>query len=139
VGQVSKPCPNLTLLPLLEAIQSLVALLEPHMPPKLLHPHEKVSDAVLVALEVLRVLHKHPYRSLWFTLVLLNFYPDLPSYTCLGQSGTLPAQLQHVLDRTPPIGRLGENGIFRASPPVRLSGWAALRACPPNLYPARAS
>lgn len=81
MGQVSKPCPNLTVLPLSEAVQTLVALLEPRMPPKLIHPHEKISDVVLVALEVLRVLHKHPYRSVWFTLILLNFYPDLPSYT----------------------------------------------------------
>ena len=78
---MSKPCPNLTVLPLLEAVQTLVALLEPRLPPKLMHPHEKVSDAVLLALEVLRVLHKHPYRSVWFTLILVNFYPDLPSYT----------------------------------------------------------
>ena len=81
MGQVSKPCPNLTVLPLVEAVQTLVVLLEPRLPAKLTHPHEKVSDAVLVALEVLRVLHKHPYRSVWFTLILLNFYPDLPSYT----------------------------------------------------------
>ena len=81
MGQVSKPCPNLTLLPLVEAVQSLVTLLEPRLPSKLMHPHEKVSDAVLVALEVLCVLHKHPYRSVWFTFVLHNFYPDLPRYT----------------------------------------------------------
>ena len=78
---MSKPCPSLTVLPLLEAVQTLVALLEPRMPHKLLHSHEKMSDVVLVALEVLRVLHKHPYRSVWFTLILCNFYPDLPSYT----------------------------------------------------------
>ena len=95
VGQVSKPCPNLTLLPISEAVQSLVTLLEPRLPDKLMHPHEKVSDAVLVALEVLRVLHKHPYRSVWFTLILLNFYPNLPSYT---QIYTRLERLGHLIE-----------------------------------------
>ena len=95
MGQVSKPCPNLTLLPLSEAVQSLVTLLEPRLPDKLMHPHEKVSDAVLVALEVLRVLHKHPYRSVWFTLILLNFYPNLPSYT---QIYTRLERLGHLIE-----------------------------------------
>ena len=92
---MSKPCPNLTLLPLSEAVQSLVTLLKPRLPDKLMHPHEKVSDAVLVALEVLRVLHKHPYRSVWFTLILLNFYPNLPSYT---QIYTRLERLGHLIE-----------------------------------------
>ena len=46
-----------------------------------LHVLGKTAPPGPARLEVLRVLHKHPYRSVWFTLILVNFYPDLPSYT----------------------------------------------------------
>ena len=71
----------------------------------------------------------------------------------LGQSGTLPAQLQHLpgwaayracprlgisgtmhynLSRTAPTVRLDESGTCRASPFIRLSDHPAYRVCSPG-------
>ena len=42
---------------------------------------EKISDAELVAVAVLRVLHKVPYFSRWWSFVRTNFFPYFPSLT----------------------------------------------------------
>ena len=57
--------PDLSLLPISVAFQALCRWLEPNMPPKLLHQHEKISDAGLVALAVLQKLHKVPHFNRW--------------------------------------------------------------------------
>ena len=71
--------PDLSLLPLPEAFRLLAQWLMPHMPPKLIHPHEKISDAELVAVAVLQRLHKVPYFNRWWRLVKLNHFPQFPS------------------------------------------------------------
>jgi len=45
--------PDFTVLPILDAFQQLTVWLAPQMPLKLLHPHEKLSDAGLVAVALL--------------------------------------------------------------------------------------
>lgn len=49
------------------------------MPPKLIHPHEKISDAELVAVAVLQRVHKAVYYKGWWRLVKLNPCPHYPS------------------------------------------------------------
>lgn len=71
--------PDLTVLPILDAFQQLTAWLTPQMPPKLLHAHEKLSDAGLVAAALLQRLHKQPYFSGWWRFLKLNFFPHFPS------------------------------------------------------------
>ena len=50
--------PELTLLPLSSAVPTLSHWIAHHIPPKLLHPHEKISDADLLAVALLQKLHK---------------------------------------------------------------------------------
>lgn len=65
----------------MEAVKQLQTHLQPLIPKKYCFPHEKASDDLLCALEVLRLLNKHPYRKSWFDFVRLNFFTVLPSYT----------------------------------------------------------
>lgn len=46
------------------------------MPPKLIHRHEKISDAELIAVAVLQRLHKVPYFSRWWRFLKLNHFPS---------------------------------------------------------------
>ena len=71
--------PDLTSLPLSIAVTTLGHWIEPHIPPKLLHPHEKISDAELLAVALLQKLHKVPYFSRWWSFLKLNHFPDFPS------------------------------------------------------------
>ena len=71
--------PNLTLLPLLDAVTLLADWVSPHVPPKLLHPHEKITDAELIAVALLQKLHKVPHFSCWWRLLKLNRFPHFPS------------------------------------------------------------
>ena len=71
--------PDLTLLPVPDAIKQLSIWLEPKMPAKLRHSHEKISDAELVAVALLRAIHKVPYFKSWWNLVKVNHYPHYPS------------------------------------------------------------
>jgi hypothetical protein len=71
--------PDLTLLPLTVAITLLSRWIQPHIPPKLLHAHEKISDADLIGVAILQRLHKVPYFSRWWRFLKLNHFPDFPS------------------------------------------------------------
>lgn len=71
--------PDLTLLPLGEALSRLSRWIQPHIPLKLLHPHEKISDADLVAVALLQRLHKIPYFSCWWAFLKVNHFPEYPS------------------------------------------------------------
>lgn len=71
--------PDLSLLPIPEALERLTAWLAPQMPPKLIHPHEKISDAELVAVAVLQRVHKVVYFKGWWRLLKLNHCPHFPS------------------------------------------------------------
>lgn len=71
--------PDLSVLPIPDAVRHLTAWLSPQMPPKLMHPHEKMSDAALVAVAILQQLHKLSYLSRWWRMVKLNHFPHFPS------------------------------------------------------------
>ena len=73
--------PDLSLLPIPDAVNLLQVWLEPQMPRKLIHENEKISDAELVAVAVLRPLHKYPYFSRWWAFLRKNFFPHFPSLT----------------------------------------------------------
>ncbi|MFC5850262.1 transposase, partial [Deinococcus petrolearius] len=65
---------DLGLLPLPDAFRHLLAWLSPQIPPTLVHPHEKISDAGLVAVVLLQRLHKAPYFNRWWRLLKLNHF-----------------------------------------------------------------
>lgn len=88
--------PDFTLLSVPDAVQRLKKWLEPQMPPKLVHAHEKISDAELVAVGVLRLLHKQPFFSRWWSLCKLNFFPGYPSLT---QAVVRLARLTDLVER----------------------------------------
>ena len=71
--------PDLTVLPLPDAVTLLARWITPHIPAKLLHSHEKISDADLLAVALLQKLHKVPYLSRWWRLLKVNHYPHWPS------------------------------------------------------------
>lgn len=71
--------PDLTLLPLPQAVTLLSHWIAPHVPPKLVHKHEKISDAELIAVALLQKLHKLPYFIRWWRLLNLNHFPHFPS------------------------------------------------------------
>lgn len=71
--------PDLTLLPLSLAITLLSRWVQPHLPPKLIHSHEKISDADLIAVAILQRLHKMPYFSRWWRFLKVNHFPGFPS------------------------------------------------------------
>nr|WP_157468851.1 hypothetical protein [Deinococcus murrayi] len=51
--------PDLTVLPLSTAVTLLSRWITPHIPAKLLHPHEKISDADLLAIALLQTQELH--------------------------------------------------------------------------------
>lgn len=71
--------PNFTLLPLSSAVPTLSRWIVPHIPPKLLQSHKKISDADLLAVALLQKLHKVPYFSRWWRFLKLNHFPHHPS------------------------------------------------------------
>ena len=73
------PHPDYSLMPIRHAAVILATQVQFHLKPKLTHVHEKVSDAMLVALALLRVIHTQPYFKSWWKMLKLNFFPDLPS------------------------------------------------------------
>ena len=52
--------PDLSVLPIATAIVILSQWAQPHIPVKLVHAHEKISDAELIAVAILQKLHKVP-------------------------------------------------------------------------------
>ena len=73
--------PDLSLLPIPEALQLLTAWLAPQFPPKIKHANEKASDAEIAAVALLQPLHKQMYFSCRWALIKTNFCPHLPSLT----------------------------------------------------------
>ncbi len=71
--------PDLALLPLSVAVTLLSRCIQPHIPPKLIHSHEKISDADLLAVALLQKLHKVSYFSCWWRFLKLNHFPHSPS------------------------------------------------------------
>ncbi len=73
--------PNFSLLPIHDAFQQLTLWLDPQMPVKLLHAHEKISDAQLVAVALLQRIHKAVYFRHWWRFLKLNHFAWFPSET----------------------------------------------------------
>lgn len=73
--------PDLSLLPIPEALQLLTTWLAPQLPPKIMHANEKASDAEIAAVALLQPLHKQMYFSRWWALIKTNFCSHLPSLT----------------------------------------------------------
>jgi len=71
--------PNLNLQPIHTAFETLTSWLNPKMPAKLLHAHEKISDAQLVAAALLQRIHKFVYFRSWWRFLKLNHFPWFPS------------------------------------------------------------
>ena len=71
--------PNFILLPIQDAFQQLTRWLEPQMPTKLLHDHEKISDAQLVAVGLLQRVHKVVYFRHWWRFLKVNHFAWFPS------------------------------------------------------------
>ncbi len=71
--------PDLTLQSLSTAVTLLSHWIAPHIPPKLLHPHENISDADLVAVALLQKLHKVLYFSRRWQFLKPNHFPHFPS------------------------------------------------------------
>lgn len=51
----------------------------PFIPPKIVHSNEKVDDASLVALAILRFIRKVPYFNQWWRILTVDLGMDLPS------------------------------------------------------------
>jgi Transposase DDE domain len=73
--------PNFSLLPIHDAFQRLTLWLDPQMPAKLVHVHEKISDAQLIAVALLQRLHKAVYFRHWWRFLKLNHFTWFPSET----------------------------------------------------------
>jgi len=73
--------PNFSLLPIHDAFQQLTTWFEPQMPKKLLHAHEKISDAQLVTVTLLQRIHKAVYFRHWWRFLKLNHFARFPSET----------------------------------------------------------
>ena len=76
---MSTPCPDLSVLPIREALEFLVPWVTPHVPKKLIHPHEKVSDALLISLALLRFVRKIAYFKTWWQLLTCDLQMTLCS------------------------------------------------------------
>lgn len=87
--------PDLTLLPISAALSLLSTWIQPHVPAKLVHKHEKISDADLVAVAILQKLHKVPYFKRWWRLLKCNHFPHFPSET---QARVRLARLVEVIE-----------------------------------------
>ncbi|RJF71304.1 IS982 family transposase [Deinococcus cavernae] len=77
--RVFTPHPDYSLMPIRQAAVLLACQVQFHLKPKLIHAHEKVTDAMLIALALLRVIHTQPYFKSWWKMLKLNIFPDLPS------------------------------------------------------------
>lgn len=72
-------CPDLNSMSILEAIPLLAAWIQPYLPPKIIHANEKISDAELIALAILRHVRKVPYFSRWWQFLTTDLKLELPS------------------------------------------------------------
>ena len=88
--------PDVTLLPVEDAVQRLATWIAPQLPPKLVLSNEKISDAQLIAVAMLRFLHKLPYFSRWWSFLKINFFPHFSSLT---QAVVRLARLTPVVER----------------------------------------
>ncbi|ULH18201.1 IS982 family transposase (plasmid) [Deinococcus sp. KNUC1210] len=70
---------NLSVQPIHTAFERLTAWLEPQMPAELVHAHEKISDAQLVAAALLQRIHKFVYFRCWWQFLKLNHFAWFPS------------------------------------------------------------
>jgi hypothetical protein len=71
--------PVFSLLPVNDAFEHLTLWLKPQMPEKLLHDHEKISDAQLVAMVLLQRIYKYVYFRCWWRFLKLNHFAWFPS------------------------------------------------------------
>lgn len=71
--------PDVSVLPITVALAHLSRWIAPRVPAKLIHAHEKVSDADLLAIAVLRFVRKVPYFSQWWLLLRVDLHLNLPS------------------------------------------------------------
>lgn len=88
--------PDCTLLPLPTAVTLLSRWIAPHIPAKLLHPHENISDAELLAIALLQKLHKVTCFSRWWRLLKLNHVPHFPSAP---QARIRPSRLTPIVEQ----------------------------------------
>jgi len=70
--------PSFNLLPIHDAFRQLTLWLEPQMSTKLLHDHEKISDAQLVAVALPQRIHKAVYFRHWWRFLKLNHFAWFP-------------------------------------------------------------
>lgn len=62
--------PDLNIMPISAALPLLTNWVRPFIPPKIVHSNEKVDDASLVALAILRFMCKVPYFNQWWRILL---------------------------------------------------------------------
>ena len=68
-GRESKPRPDRYLHPTRSSLPTLSAWIEPQVPPEFIQPHERASEADLLALAVSHFLHKVPYFNRWWNML----------------------------------------------------------------------
>jgi hypothetical protein len=82
----------------------------------LLHHHEKISDAELLAVTVLQKLYKVPYFSRWWGFLKLNPFPHFPSEP---QARIRLARLTPVIEQlATEVQSLDFGAVNSESPPV---------------------
>lgn len=106
--------PDFTLLPLATAVTLLSRRIAPHIPATLLHPHEQISDAELLAVILLQKLHKVPYFNRWWRFLKLNHFAHFPSepQARIRLSRLTPVVEQLATDST----RLGRSTVSNSMP-----------------------
>lgn len=89
-------------MPIVEAMPLLAAWIQPFLPPKIIHANEKVGDAELVALALLRHVRKVPYFSRWWQFLTLDlelFLPSIPqAHTRLKRLTPVVENLSHKVE-----------------------------------------
>lgn len=83
-------------MPIRQAAVILACQIQFQLKPKLVHPNQEVSDAMLIALALLRVVHSQSYFKSWWKMLKRNIFPDLPS---LEQANIRLKRLMHVIER----------------------------------------
>lgn len=77
--KVLTPHPDYSLMPIPQAATLIAFQVQFHLGSKLTHSHEKIGDARLIALALLRFIHKVPYFKTWWRMLKVNLCPELPS------------------------------------------------------------